>query len=195
MALHYSVITNQVDIPNVKNEFNNMYIVQMIYKQTFFKYLFEKMPEIDNSIKSNCIYNFDDIFTIANLCQEINRIGLDKYKEILDEYNHAIESLQQEGKLPTPEELLTSFKNARQELRSKGISSGKEDIVFAEGLDHPVVLYGLIQDTINKPKSQTKSMSTLCTEALTTGNLSQSDIDSVTNQVIIENPEQTQGES
>lgn len=112
-VLHWNVITGQNDeldkLESVKNEFKNGLAVADFYKKTFFEYLFSKM-DIDNQIKSDVTYLPESPVYMQALCDEIEKIGIDKYKAILDQYNKTLEQLRKNGKLPTPQEIVDSKK-------------------------------------------------------------------------------------
>ena len=99
-VLHWNVITGENDeldkLANVKNEFKNSLMVSDFYKKAFFKYLFSRM-DIDNGIKGDALYSPESSQYMQTLCAEIERILLDKYKEVLDEYNDRLEQLQKSG--------------------------------------------------------------------------------------------------
>ena len=44
------------------------------------------------------------------LCEEIEKVGLDEYKRVVDQYNSSLENLRKQGKLPTPEQIVTMTK-------------------------------------------------------------------------------------
>lgn len=110
-VLHSNVLTGQNDerdkLISVKEEFNNGVIVKEFFKRTFFEYLFSKM-EIDENTKVYALYSPDNSSCMESLCDEIGRIGLDKYKDLVDEYNKGLDELRESGKLPTPQEIVNS---------------------------------------------------------------------------------------
>jgi len=110
-VLHWNVITEQNDeldkLANVKDEFKNGLIVSDFYKKTFFEYLFSKM-DISERVKTDVMYMPDSSAYIEQLCSEIEEIGIDEYKKVVDQYNHSLEQLKESGKLPTPQEIVNS---------------------------------------------------------------------------------------
>ncbi len=154
-VLHRNVITQQNDeldkLQSVKNEYRNFNIVSTFYQKSFFKYLFSKI-DIDKKLRINIIAYPDTPAYIEKLCDEIEKIGIDRYKEILDEYNNGLEQLKNEGKLPTPQEI---------------VNADKEDKKIDIGL--------LIKET-QKTKSSQVTMKELVTNALMKQNISIEDL-------------------
>lgn len=107
--LHWHVLTGKNDnidsLKNVGDEFDNALIVKDFYKKTFFNYLFSKM-EIDNKIKRNAMYSPEASPYMKALCEEIDRIGLDEYKVLVDVFNKTLENLKEKDKLPTPQNIV-----------------------------------------------------------------------------------------
>lgn len=116
-VLHWNVITGQNDeldkLANVKDEFKNSLTVSDFYKKAFFEYLFSRM-DIDNKIKRNALHLPENSQYMQALCSEIDRIGIDEYKSIVDEYNKALEQLRKIGKLPTPQEIVDLMKEEKK---------------------------------------------------------------------------------
>lgn len=108
-VLYWNVITGENDeldkLESVKDEFENSRIVNNFYKETFFKYIFSKI-DIDNQVKANALHMPESSVYMKDLCDEIEKIGISKYKDILDEYNKSLEQLKENGKLPTPQEIV-----------------------------------------------------------------------------------------
>ena len=116
-VLHYNVITGQNDeldkLVDVKDEFKNGLIVSEFYKKTFFEYLFSKM-EISDRVKADVMYMPDSSVYIEQLCSEIEKIGIDEYKKVVDTYNHSLEQLKQSGNLPTPQQIVDSVRGNKK---------------------------------------------------------------------------------
>lgn len=108
-VLYWNVITGENDeldkLESVKDEFENSCIVNNFYKETFFKYIFSKI-DIDNQVKANALHIPESSVYMKDLCDEIEKIGISKYKDILDKYNKSLEQLKENGKLPTPQEIV-----------------------------------------------------------------------------------------
>lgn len=110
--LFFNIITGQSDeidkLHNVKDEYKNMMQVRDFYKKTFFDYMFSKI-DISEDVKINALLGMDSSVYMNELCDEIERIGIDKYKEMLDGYNTRLEELQKSGELPTPQQIIDSI--------------------------------------------------------------------------------------
>ena len=137
-VLHWSVITGQNDeldkLENVKDEFENGCIVKDFYKRAFFEYLFSKM-NIDNGTKEYALYFPDSSKYMEDLCDEIDRIGIDKYKSLVDEYNKSLEQLRETGKLPTPQQIVNSAReNKKIDLVSMIEKHSNEDIILSSAI-------------------------------------------------------------
>ena len=52
-------------------------------------------------------YNSDNY--IDELCEVIQKFGLENYKKICDKFNNTLELLRQNNKLPTPEQIIDSI--------------------------------------------------------------------------------------
>ena len=144
-VLHWNVITGQYDkldplepldkLENVKDDFKNSGIVKDFYKNAFFEYLFSKM-DIDNKAKGDALYSPESSVYMEALCDEIDRIGIDKYKSMLDEYNKSLEQLRKSGKLPTPQEIVNSVKeNKKIDLVSMIEEHNNEDIIISSAIE------------------------------------------------------------
>lgn len=137
-VLHWSVITGQNDeldkLENVKDDFENGCIVKDFYKRAFFEYLFSKM-NIDNETKEYALYFPDSSKYMEDLCDEIDRIGIDKYKSLVDEYNKSLEQLRETGKLPTPQQIVNSAReNKKIDLVSMIEKHSNEDIILSSAI-------------------------------------------------------------
>lgn len=137
-VLHWSVITGQNDeldkLENVKDDFENGCIVKDFYKRAFFEYLFSKM-NIDNGSKEYALYFPDSSKYMEDLCDEIGRIGIDKYKSLVDEYNKSLEQLRETGKLPTPQQIVNSAReNKKIDLVSMIEKHSNEDIILSSAI-------------------------------------------------------------
>ena len=115
--LHWNIIVRQSDyldkLDSVKNEYENIGIVQQFYTKTFFKYLFLKMS-ISDRTKADIMYAPDSPAYIEQLCSEIEEIGIDEYKKIVDTYNSSLEQLKESGKLPTPQQIVDSARENQE---------------------------------------------------------------------------------
>ena len=69
--------------------------------------------DIDDETKEYVSYFPDSSKYMEDLCDEIGRIGIDKYKNILDEYNKSLEQLRKIGKLPTPQKSLKELEKEK----------------------------------------------------------------------------------
>ena len=137
-VLHWSVITGQNDeldkLENVKDDFENGCIVKDFYKRAFFEYLFSKM-NIDNGTKEYALYFPDSSKYMEDLCDDIDRIGIDKYKSLVDEYNKSLEQLRETGKLPTPQQIVNSAReNKKIDLVSMIEKHSNEDIILSSAI-------------------------------------------------------------
>lgn len=110
---YYNILMGDSDyldkLDSVKNEYRNIGVVQKLYTTTFFEYLFSRLP-IDNGIKSDAMFSQNDFFAMYSLCEEIDRIGVDEYKTIVDKYNRSLEILRDNGQLPTPQQIVDAAK-------------------------------------------------------------------------------------
>lgn len=130
-VLHWNVITGENDelnkLKSVENEFQNGVVVREFYKNTFFEYLFSTM-DIDSRVKSDAMYYPEADPYMEALCEEIDRIGIDKYKEIVEEYNKSLEKLKERGELPTPQDIV----NANKEKEKIDLVSKVEGVITEE---------------------------------------------------------------
>lgn len=112
-VLHWNVLTGQNDelekLASVKDEYKNNLTVLECYQKTFFRYLFSRL-DIDKNVSSKVLEYMESPVYINALCEEIERIGLDEYKRIVDQYNSSLENLRKQGKLPTPEQIVSLTK-------------------------------------------------------------------------------------
>lgn len=117
LVLHYNVITGEHDevekLEQFKNDKLKLEGVKLYYKQSFFEYLSTKM-DIDSDVLATCIAIPDSEIYMEQLCDEIGRIGIDKYKQVLGEYNRTLESLRGDGTLPTPQQIIDSIEQNKK---------------------------------------------------------------------------------
>ena len=129
--LFFNIITGQSDeldkLHNVKDIYENMIQVSEFYKKTFFNYMFSKM-DISEDVKINSLFGMDSSVYMNELCDEIERIGIDKYKEVLDGYNARLEELQKSGELPTPQQIIDSI--------NRGEPINLQDLIEKRDFEH-----------------------------------------------------------
>ena len=161
-VLHWNVITGQNDeldkLENVKDDFENRCIVKEFYKKAFFEYLFSKM-DIDNGTKECALYFPDSSKYMEDLCEEIGKIGIDKYKSLVDEYNKSLEQLRETGKLPTPQEIVNSVReNKKIDLVSKIEEYSNEDIILSSAIEktEEITRTGVLDEQMRNFKQLTK---------------------------------------
>lgn len=112
-VLHFNVITKQNDdvdrLHMVADEFENMQLIDEFYQKTFLKYMFNKFNVniADEAITRGFI---NSTFEMRELCNFIEKRGLNEYKSYLDEYNTSLKSLQESGKLPVGQEIIDSMR-------------------------------------------------------------------------------------
>lgn len=161
-VLHWNVITGQNDeldkLVNVKDEFENSLLVSDFYKKTFMRYLFSKM-DIDNKVKEDALYSPESSQYMQALCDEINRMGLDRYKLLVDEYNEALESLRKKEKLLTPQEIVNSAREKKTiDLVSMIEENSNEDIILSSAIEQTeeITRTGVLDEQMGNFKQLTK---------------------------------------
>ena len=66
---------------------------------------------------------------------EIGRIGINKYKSLVNEYNKSLEQLRETGKLPTPQQIVNSAReNKKIDLVSMIEKHSNEDIILSSAI-------------------------------------------------------------
>lgn len=91
--------------------------------------------EIDENTKVGALYSPDNSRCMESLCDEIGRIGLDKYKKLVDEYNKRLDELRESGKLPTPQEIVNSAgENKKIDLISMLEEENREDTMVISAI-------------------------------------------------------------
>ena len=112
-VLHWNVLTGQNDeldkLKSVKDEFKNGVRVSECYQKTFFTYLFSKL-DIDKEVCGNIMRYMESPVYIQELMDEIEKNGIDQYKEVVTKYNNVLEILREKGQLPTPEQIVDFVK-------------------------------------------------------------------------------------
>lgn len=140
-VLHDKIFRGETDgeqkLESVKGEIEQCNIVSAFYKQAFFEFIFSKL-DIDEGVKECAMYLPDSPRYMEDLCDEIGRIGIDRYKEVLEEYNHSLERLRDTGKLPTPEQIVDA---AREDRKINLIS------MIGQEKDQDVILASAIEET------------------------------------------------
>lgn len=110
-AYHFDVIFNRTDMTgslrSVKDEAQNTIAVSDFYMNQFYYYIFEKMG-IDESLQYVLINYKEAKPYLDKLFEKIKEYGIDNYRELVKGYNEALKELKDSGKLPTPEEILSS---------------------------------------------------------------------------------------
>ena len=122
-------------LEGVKGEKNKCDIVSEFYMRTFLEYILPRM-DIDELVKGS-ILSFPNVPRhIEDLCDEIGRIGIDKYKQVLDEYNQSLEKLRDKGKLPTPQQIVDAAVEDRKiDLISMMEQERNPDTVLASAIE------------------------------------------------------------
>ena len=137
--LHDKIFRGETDgiekLEDVQGEFEQCNITASFYKQAFFEYLFSKM-DIDEGVKEYAQYFPDSQKYMEDLCDQIGRVGIDKYKEILDEYNQSLEKLKETGKLPTPQQIVEASREDKKiDLISMIEQLQTEDVVLTSAIE------------------------------------------------------------
>ena len=116
-VLFWDIVTGKNDekenLKDVKDEYKNSVEVARCYHRTFLKYLSLNL-NIDNEVIKNATEYIDSSKYMQDLCDEIEKVGIDKYKEVVEKYNKLLELLKSEGKLPTPEEIVSDIKENKE---------------------------------------------------------------------------------
>ena len=116
-VLHWNVLTgnnNELEkLESVKDEYKNNVTVLECYQTTFFKYLFSKM-DINESVKVYMLRNMQSSVYAKQLCEEIEKNGIDEYKKIVDKYNNSLEKMKEQNKLPTPQQIVDFTKENKE---------------------------------------------------------------------------------
>ena len=138
-VLHDKIFRGETDgqqkLEGVKGELEQCNVVSAFYKQAFFEYLFSQMA-IAEGVKECALYFPDSSKYMEDLCDEIGRIGIDKYKSLVDEYNKFLEHLRETGKLPTPQEIVTATRENRKiDLVSMIEEHNREDFVLSSAIE------------------------------------------------------------
>lgn len=122
-------------LESVKGELEQCNIVSSFYKQQFFEFIFSKL-DIDEGVKEYAQYFPDSSKYMEDLCDEIGRLGIDKYKQVLDEYNQSIERLRDEGKLPTPQQIVDAAREDKNiNLISMMEQEKGQDAILASAIE------------------------------------------------------------
>ena len=124
---HFDIIMNRFGEVSgeLADEFENMQIVYTYYQRQFFEYLSKKM-EIEESLAENLKRSPDTKYYIEQLCVEIEKYGIEKYKSIVREYNDGLERLKEKGKLPTPQQIVNAKRKNIPETEEKSKPEGIE---------------------------------------------------------------------
>ena len=137
-VLFFNLVTGQHDeqegLKEVDEEFKNSVTVSDCYKKTFLNYLFSSL-EMDESVKVNALTFMDSEVYTKDLVAEIEKVGIEKYKEVVDSFNQTIDELREEGSLPTPQEIVEKKKEDKDytlndlidEFESRKKTSDKDD--------------------------------------------------------------------
>ncbi len=115
-AYHFDILSHRTELKggleDVKDESEKADIISDYYMNQFYYYMFEKM-DIDLRLQYSLInYKSAKPYT-EELCKKIKEYGIDKYKELVQGYNRALEELRDSGKLPTGEEILASLEEGK----------------------------------------------------------------------------------
>lgn len=137
--LHMNVFLGQTGgeekLESVKGEKQQCDTIAGVYKQAFLEYLFANM-NIDEAVKECALYFPDSDRYMEDLCDEIGRIGLDKYKQVLDEYNQSLEKLRDAGELSTPQQIVDAIQEGRKIDLKSMVEQGKtKDAVLASAIE------------------------------------------------------------
>lgn len=105
--LHFNILLNGniENLGELANEFDNNIIVNTYFQQQFFEFINKRM-NIEMRLARNLIQYPNTDFYLKQLCQEIEKYGIENYKKLVEQYNQDLENLRNEGKLPTPQQVV-----------------------------------------------------------------------------------------
>ena len=110
------ILTNgwRYDIGELKNEFENITIVNEYFEKRFMEFLCKKMG-VNAKLTMEITQMPDSSYYLSQLCSEIEKYGIDNYKKIVNEYNRILEKLKQQGKLLTPQQIVDMTNKGEQD--------------------------------------------------------------------------------
>ena len=104
---------------------------------------------------------------MKNLCNAIDKNGIDKYKLLLDEYNRALEQLREKGKLPTPQEIINSKRQNKnidlismiEQLDKHPVEQSSENSILSSAIQatEEQTRTGMINEQVRNIKQLTKA--------------------------------------
>ena len=113
MAYHLNIVLHNAEttekLKSVENEHENILQIKNYYQNEFYKYLFSELQVYDTLKYYLLNYNSDAY--IDELCEIIQKYGLENYKKICDKFNYALETLKKNNTLPTPQNIIDSINN------------------------------------------------------------------------------------
>lgn len=123
---HFDIIFDKNNnVPGeLKNEFENINIVNTYFQEKFYKYLANNM-NIDKELAENLENYPDTDFYIKELCEKIEDFGIENYKKLLDKYNTRLEQLRENKTLPTPQQIVDTVRRDK----SKEVEDYDKDIM------------------------------------------------------------------
>lgn len=110
-AYHLNILLHNTDSTDklklVEKEHENILKIKEYYKNEFYKYLFSEMPV--EEMLQYYLMNYNSDIYIDELCEVIQRFGLENYKRICDKFNYTLELLRKNNQLPIPQEIIDSI--------------------------------------------------------------------------------------
>lgn len=105
ILLHNAEPTDK--LKSVEKEHENILKIKEYYQNEFYKYLFSEMPV--EEMLQYYLMNYSSEIHIDELCEVIQKFGLENYKRICDKFNYTLELLRRNNNLPTPQEIIDSI--------------------------------------------------------------------------------------
>ena len=115
-AYHLNILLHNADnndkLKSVENEHENILKIRQYYQNEFYKFLFSEMP-VEEELQYYLLNYNSDIY-IEELCDIIQKFGLENYKRICDKFNNTLENLKNNNYLPTPQQIIDSINKGMQ---------------------------------------------------------------------------------
>lgn len=115
-AYHLNILLHNTDnndkLKSVENEHENILKIRQYYQNEFYKFLFSEM-QVEEELQY-CLLNYNSDIYIEELCDIIQKFGLENYKRLCDKFNNTLENLKNSNYLPTPQQIIDSINKGMQ---------------------------------------------------------------------------------
>lgn len=109
---------NRSALGELADEYKKINIVNEYFEIQFLDYICREI-DVEQSLTEDLKHYPDSDFYIKQLCDVIEKFGIDDYQKLVKKYNESLEQLKQQKKLPTPQQIVDWKREKSKESEEK----------------------------------------------------------------------------